>query len=174
MKIYTDGSYKSDTQSNKKRIGYAFYIPELQFSEHDFQLIEDDGQMRHNKAEIIALGLALEYLLELQPEDKEINFYLDSEYLKNTFDKWMHTWMNPKFYDLETGANLKSGKIYANRELLKPMFEKRYELEKLGYKLKFIHIKSHNKAQNNTTITNEDIQANNICDKLASGVMKSL
>jgi ribonuclease HI len=75
MDIYTDGAYSSKTEKG----GWAFYMPD-----YKMRVCGSDSNTTNNRMELTAVIKALEFVVDSNLPDKELNIYSDSNYVVQT------------------------------------------------------------------------------------------
>jgi ribonuclease HI len=153
--VFTDGSSLNNGIKSKLQFGGIGVF----FNKNEFGPICQPltGKITNNIAELKACISAIEFLIRHKDfNDNHIHIYTDSEYTINCILKWGKKW------EQNGWKNSKKQEI-SNKDLI----VKLYNYNK-KYKLKFIHVKSHQpEPKNKDSIEYKIWYGNFVADKLA-------
>lgn len=153
--VFTDGSSINNGMKYKLQFGGIGVF----FNKNEFGPICEPltGKITNNIAELKACIRAIEFLVNHKDfEDNHIHVYTDSEYTINCILKWCKNWENNNW------KNSKKQEI-SNKDLI----IKLYNYYK-KYKIKFIHVKSHQpEPKNKNSLEYKIWYGNFVADKLA-------
>jgi ribonuclease HI len=158
--IFCDGACKNNGKKNAK----AGYGVSVQYDKKELFIIsnplEDSEFHTNQRAELRALSDALDIsykkvnalALKLDVSVKKVNIYSDSEYSINCLTKWAPSWS-------KKGWRKANGDDVLHVDIIKPMFEKWSEWNKIAHKLMYDiqihHVRSHTGKKDYISLGNE-------------------
>lgn len=155
--IFIDGSINNQAKTlhakHLRKAGYGIYIPEynVQIS-NTFPL----DNPTNNRAEYYACIKSMEWVIENQHNNKQVNIYTDCQLLIDSLTKWLAGWV-------KRGWKTASGEPVKNQDLLLRLVELKNKLN-----IKFIKVRSHQKEPSNTnSIEWYQWKGNDVADALA-------
>lgn len=154
--IFTDGSYKRATETNKEKCGYGIYFPNKECP--DVSKSFKNKLKTNQRAELYAIYKALSCVLKSKDKNtrkKNIHIYTDSEYSIKSLTVWISNW-------IKNDWKSSTGKEVMNRDLIEPIYK---ILKKNPDKVFFTHINSHTGKKDFYSLGNEmaDTLANEAC-----------
>ena len=162
MKIFTDGACSSNGKSHA-RAGCGVYI---QGTREEFSLSLDEAKKicnitceikdTNNTGELLAILCAF-YLCR----DKELVIYTDSMYSINCITVWNNNWIKNNWMT-------STGKVVKNRALIEAIINK-----KKNFNVIFIHVNSHRKEPDASSLDHENWFGNDKADMLATRAIAS-
>lgn len=154
-KIYTDGSALNNADKKKRRCGCGTYICTYDTKKDIYTPIMLKGEYlednTNNYGELYAVYNAFKWLIKSQELKKllplNVEMFIDSKYVIGALDK--------------------KNKATKNKELIELLREQQKEISKIGYVIKYAHVKAH------TNKKDEDSKNNDKVDKLAKECAES-
>jgi ribonuclease HI len=143
IKIYTDGA----CSGNPGIGGWGVLV--LTTNQQKTELYGGEEKTTNNRMEMIAIIKGLEYVIDRNLVNEKIEFYTDSQYVKNGVDDWVSNWISNNWRKSD-------GEDVKNKDLWEKIVELRDKV-----KVSFIWVKGHS---NN--------EYNDYADKLAKKFIK--
>ena len=155
--IFVDGSINSQAKTLRakhlRKAGYGVYIVE-----YDIKMAEPFklDNPTNNRAEYYACIKSMEWVIENQHTNKQINIYSDSELLINSLTIWLAGW-------IKRGWKTAQGQPVKNQDLLFRLVELKNQL-----RVKFIKVRSHqDEPSNKNSVEWYQWKGNDVADSLA-------
>jgi ribonuclease HI len=158
--IFCDGACKNNGKKNAKA-GYGISV---QYDKKEIYIVskplEDYESQTNQRAELHALSDALDisykkvntFASKLGVSVKKVLIYSDSEYSINCLTKWSPSWS-------KKGWRKANGDDVLHVDIIKPMFEKWTEWNKIAHKLMYDiqieHVRSHTGKKDYISLGNE-------------------
>ena len=128
--IYTDGSCVTSTRKG----GWGVFI---QYDNNEFEYYGKESETTNNRMEIYAVIRALEIVKDKFSSEKEINIYIDSNYVVKGITEWLPKW------------KLKNWKTTARKNVLNKDLWIQIDSFSPFENINFIWIKAHNSNYGN-------------------------
>lgn len=128
--IYTDGSCVTSTRKG----GWGVFI---QYDNNEFEYYGQESETTNNRMEIYAVIRALEIVKDKFSSEKEINIYIDSNYVVKGITEWLPKW------------KLKNWKTTARKNVLNKDLWIQIDSFSPFENINFIWIKAHNSNYGN-------------------------
>tara|TARA_B000000609_G_C24176494_1_gene354412 strand:+ start:1298 stop:1732 length:435 start_codon:yes stop_codon:yes gene_type:complete len=130
INIYTDGSCVTSTRKG----GWGVFI---QYDNNEFEYYGQESETTNNRMEIYAVIRALEIVKDKFSSEKEINIYIDSNYVVKGITEWLPKW------------KLKNWKTTARKNVLNKDLWIQIDSFSPFENINFIWIKAHNSNYGN-------------------------
>ena len=157
INVFTDGSTLNNQSKELRKGGVGVWFDDNDSRNISIPLSEKYGNKITNQvAELVACILEIETVISTQKLGKSIiNIYTDSMYIVNSINTWAKGWEKNNW-------KKKDGKIIENINEIKKLY---YYSQNL--KIKFIHVRSHQKEPSKTDPKYFIWYGNKMADELA-------
>lgn len=129
MKLYVDGGCRRNGYSNA--IGAAAACHKTKWGKYRIRMRDLEGTVTNQRAEILAIILALEFVLDKYENDlneipqMDVEIFSDSNYAVNCMNEWIHKWRR-------NGWTNAAGYPVANQDLIRQASRLYDEVKKIG------------------------------------------
>lgn len=157
INVFTDGSTLNNQSKELRKGGVGVWFGENDSRNISIPLTDNFGTKITNQvAELIACTLAIDTILSTEKIGKKtINIYTDSMYIVNSINTWAKNWEKNNW-------KKKDGKTIENLFEIKKLY-----YYSLNLKVKFIHVRSHQKEPSKTDPKYFIWYGNKMADELA-------
>lgn len=153
MRVFTDGSCLHNGRPGAKA-GYAVWFPDHPDWSRSQRVPPGDPQT-NQRAELCAIGLAVQILREHGCHDEDIVIYTDSDYSINCLTKWITGWVSRNWKTSE-------GKDVLHRDVIE-----RVTADLASFKShRFHHVRAHTGGGDDLSVNND------IVDKMARATVE--
>lgn len=153
MRVFTDGSCLHNGRPGAKA-GYAVWFPDHPSWSKACRLADGEPQT-NQRAELSAIGMAVQILQEHGCCDEDIVIYTDSDYSINCLTKWITGWVSRNWKTSE-------GKDVLHRDIIE-----RVTADLARFKShRFHHVRAHTGGGDDLSVNND------IVDKMARGTVE--
>lgn len=152
MRVFTDGSCTNNGRAGA-RGGFAAWFPENP-SWSGAALLKSSEQQTNQRAEMAAIHLAINTLIDRGCQSEDIVIYSDSDYCIKCLTVWIRGWMSK-------GWKTAAGKDVLHQDLIKDISGKLASFKSH----RFVHVPAHTGGE-------DDLSRNNdVVDRMANGIV---